>query len=60
MGHKGVKGQIFKNAPIELKFLYNDFLWHSKHRIFYSRSLRSHKGVKGQIFKNVPIELELL
>jgi hypothetical protein len=24
MGHKGVKGQIFKNAPIELKFLYND------------------------------------
>ena len=23
-GHKGVKGQIFKNAPIELKFINND------------------------------------
>ena len=23
-GHKGVKGQIYKDAPIELKFQYND------------------------------------
>ena len=23
-GHKGVKGQIHKDAPIELKFQYND------------------------------------
>ena len=22
-GHKGVKGQIYKDAPIELKFIYN-------------------------------------
>ena len=23
-GHKGVEGQIYKDAPIELKFQYND------------------------------------
>ena len=31
-GHKGVKGQIFKNAPIELKFIFiNPYDQHFKH-----------------------------
>ena len=62
-GHKGVKGQIYKDAPIELKFQYNDpydILSILKYFKIHSRSLRGHKGVKGQIFKNAPIELRFI
>ena len=54
-GHKGVKGQIYKDAPIELKFQYNDpddILSILKYFLIHSRLLRGHKVVKGQIFKN--------
>ena len=63
-GHKGVKGQIYKDAPIELKFQYNDpydILSILKYFLIHSRLLRGHKVVKGQIFKNFtkPIDSNL-
>ena len=62
-GHKGVKGQIYKDAPIELKFQYNDpcdIL--SILKIFCNsfEVIKGHKVVKGQIFKNPPIVLKFI
>ena len=53
-GHKGVKGQVVQNAPIELKFKRNDpydILNVLKIFLIHLRSLRGNKGVKGQVFK---------
>ena len=62
-GHKGVEGQIYKDAPIELKFQYNDpYDILSILKIFCNsfELLRGHKVVKGQIFKNAPIVLKFI
>ena len=48
-GHRGVKGQIYKDAPIELKFQYNDpydILSILKYFLIHSRLSRGHKVVK--------------
>ena len=52
----------FQNAPIELKFLYNDtddILSILKYVEIHSTSLRGHIGVKGRVYKDVPIELKI-
>ena len=59
-----VKGQIVKNAPIELRFINNDpydiLLASETDFEIHLRSLRGHKGVKGQIYKDAPIALKCL
>ena len=56
-----VKGQIFQNAPIDLKFDRDDpYDILNMIKILSSpfRVIKGHKEVKGQVSKNAPIDLK--